>query len=421
MTWSGRAYVVAQELISRNSSNTNSSCLSQSRTTRFDAKVAITGSTPAVWTLDLNYGYVLYDKQDRHFKYNFDLPSPPVTLRDFDPYIPGRADRFMQGPSIESIASIDSSAAPEYTIPEQLFDLVYRIVSDYEANWRAANLSIEEDSIMQLGMGILGCFTLNFRARFVTGSSHFQYKEDGDWVRIKAGEMTRWPAWPMTRVVPTISLDSNVYVIFTDDITLASELVDDHYFWANDIDHLQLRLPPQSSLDATSPIQTVRGIGPLEKPKAPNTYIITSITKLQIFKKTREVTLCTPVESFIDGQNAPSRTAVRSMLNAIHGHTYPLRTRINLLPVELQDLILDHTTDTLADGDINRAWYAAVLGIGTPFKWESGGSLLTRLELTQTRMYNPDLPEQLVEFWGKYVGITYQPSIDAAKCIQMIR
>jgi hypothetical protein len=117
--------------------------------------------------VDLDNGHVLYDWDGHYLKHPFTLPNQhPIELRNFCPYVPGRPRRIAQEPYIDPNPKIDLAAALKDIVPEQLFVLVYRIVSDYDSNFRASNLICGDYDIMQFGMGIIACFTLNFGAKF---------------------------------------------------------------------------------------------------------------------------------------------------------------------------------------------------------------------------------------------------------------
>lgn len=206
-------------------------------------------------------------------------------------------------------------------------------------------------------------------------------------------KLLHWRAWPSPQIVPAIYLNG-VYFIFTERISDAMSLVNDHY--------VDVAFDPSKHIADTDFFSDTTWCC---NPTCNITYIVTSITHIQVYRKAQRSVKCTPVEPFFDGQNPPSEIAVRWMLNAIHGDAYPLTTRIHKLPLELQEMILDYASG----GEIDRAYYAGILGLGIPFEWKSGGMPLKRLKLSKNRKISETFHEQQIHFWNNFVGITYQP------------
>jgi hypothetical protein len=188
---------------------------------------------------------------------------------------------------------------------------------------------------------------------------------------IVVDEVPIWPCWPSPHLVSTISLDNHIYVILTDNIDKASDLVSEHYSAYKYIGSQEL-MNTISDLD----------VNVLSQQNAPCTYIITSISHVQIFKRTNASALYTPIKFLSNDKNPLWKVAMRRMLNAIHGHAYPLRTPMQNLPTELVDMLLDRTTDTPSRGSINCALHAAILGIGPSFSWQSRGLPLRPQNMT---------------------------------------
>ncbi|CAO2652379.1 Nn.00g006620.m01.CDS01 [Neocucurbitaria sp. VM-36] len=340
-------------------------------------KAALKGDTPLVWTIDFDQNRLFYDRDGMHLVYHFSLPDgKPIRLRHFRPYIP---IQLPIKPLMHSAAICSQLSAPPDTIPLQLFDFVYRIVSDYEFNWRINKFTTERYGLQQLANGLLSCFTLNFKAQKIppkntSGSSYFCK-------RPRKENLLRWRAWPSPPVVPTVSLE-DTHILFTERIEEAMVLVNEHFASVG-----LARLVLSNRLGATAQ------------------YVVTSIREIQYFRKTHQSASCTPVSSFFNGQDPPSRTGVQWMLSAIHGHAYPLRAPIHDLPVELQEIILDYATDGSV---IDRAVYASVLGIEVAFEWKEDTLPLRLCDLSKYRKLDESKSEHQVLFWDDYVGLSYQ-------------
>jgi hypothetical protein len=371
--------------------------------------VALTGDMPLVWTVDFDQDYILYDRDDQHRLYRFSMPEKcPLRFRQFQHYIP------MHLPihhSKQAAEICSPAAAPRDTVPNGLFNLVYRLVKDYEHNWRTSGFTIERDGLHHLAMGILSCFTLNFSVQKIASlNPHLNPRQ----ACVEPSNLLRWRVWPSPPVVSTVSFGAT-QVIFTERMDLATMHVNEHF--ASEVVG-----------DGLSGMWDV----PYEGPECYKVnYIVTSLKQIQYFTRTstckvardrplahmyvedpqhnyQDSMTCTPIESFLNGSRAPSKTGVRWMLNAIHGHAYPLHTRVHNLPVELQELILDYVYPSPANCMLHRAVFSSQLNIGIPFNFESMNRPIVRCDLVKRRALGRYEPEYHVWFWDVYVGLTYQ-------------
>ena len=329
---------------------------------------------PQVWTIDFDQDRIFLDRNDVHLVHYFRLPYGLTELctEDFVPYKP--IDLPLWTPKQLSLSW--TPICPD-VVPLQLFDLVYRLVSDYHNSWRTYGYSINSSSGLQkLGFGILSCFTLNFRAR-IDREHWTQY-------RSAPSNLLRWRTWPTPPIIPTILLGDTI-IILSLDLQNAARLVQDHYM----------------QVDCNHPTE------------ADKTYVVTSLHAIQIFMKSETKFVATHILPFLPEHGPPSQHAVVSLLNAIHGPWYPLATRIHKLPVELHDLILSYVTDC----DIDRAVYAALLGIGVPFSWTvTCGKEKLPLRLVgknNSRFHELLRPQRWLVFFDDYLGLMYQsPEIE---------
>lgn len=276
-------------------------------------------------------------------------------------------------------------------IPQQLFDLVYRLASDYERNWRETGLTIERDGLHQLATGLLSCFTLTFRVQKIDARAvHLApYIEQPN-----PSSLLRWRAWPSPPVVSIVSL-GYTQIIFTEDMCQAMTLVQEHFaseIMCQDDPHYLGRYYDQRKryqFDVTVH------------------YIVTSIREIQYFKMSQYDISATPAIPFFNGEDLPFKTGVRWMLNAIHGEHYPIRSSLYNLPLELQEMILDYASED-ETSLIGRAVYASLLGIGVPFRWTEDRVPLRSCELSKRRLLSSESAEHQVSIWSTYVGLSYQ-------------
>jgi hypothetical protein len=362
--------------------------------------VALVGDTPLVWTIDFDQNRIFYDRDGQHLLFEFSMPErTPIRLRDFQPYIP------MPLPSLrpkQVLAAGSEAAAPPDVVPNALFDLVYRLATDYEHNWRISNLTTERYGLHCLAMGILSCFTLNVSIQEIPTwlLRRYCYLERPD-----PSNMLRWRTWPSPQVISTVSL-GNTQIIFTERMDLAVSLVHDHF---NEM--ILRQLDQTSDFDYREAIQRAirRGMWWLTNEIH---YVVTSIREIQYITKTFEAgqprTTLTPVIPFFNGIDAPSKTGVRWLLNAIYAETYPLRTRIHNLPVEIQEIILNYARPPALYNILDRAVYAVRLDLGIPFDFNSPNHPVVLREFSKERELDSDGSEYQVLIWGTYVGMTYQ-------------
>lgn len=74
------------------------------------------------------------------------------------------------------------SWTPPDVIPQSLFELVYRLLSDYHPSWLTSNYSTDpENGFQQLGLGILTCLALDFEIKIteLTNSKNGNVHPDG--------------------------------------------------------------------------------------------------------------------------------------------------------------------------------------------------------------------------------------------------
>ncbi|KAH4612139.1 hypothetical protein HBI73_021320 [Parastagonospora nodorum] len=368
------------------------------------AQIALMGDMPLVWTVDFDQNRIFYDREGQHLMYEFSIPEKlPIRLRDFRPYIP------MQLPvaSTNYMSRISSmTAAPRDDVPEVLFDLVYRFASDYESNWRTSGLTIERYGVHSLAMGILSCFTMKFDMQKLSAppDKQFPYLARSDF-----SDLLRWRVWPSPQVVSTVSF-GETQIIFTERMDLAMSLVHEHF---NTIVTGQIF---GESKESHRRHRRVRCNSKIH-------YIVTSIREIQYFTKTLsigEVSMtCTPAITLFDGVNPPSETGVRWLLSAIYKQVYPPIHRVPQLPVELQEMILDYALPPRAYDSFFRAVFAARLGLGVSFNFQSQGRLIVLRPLGGAERMRRTESEYQLMFCGRYVGLTYQ--VDEGAMVQSCR
>jgi hypothetical protein len=365
--------------------------------------VALRGDTPLVWTVDLDRNLLFYDRDGQNLTYDFSVPEPgPLQLRHFRPYTCMMLSQYR---CKQSTMVCSSAAAPRDVVSESLYNLVYRMATDYEHNWRSSGLTVQRHGLHHLAMGILSCFTLNFEVRKVVGINLHLHPYMNS---VSANSLIRWRTWSSPQVVTTVCLGA-LQIIFTEWMDLATSLVHEHFASKvlNDLDRFRYgNSPLRHTTDSTEPSY---GYNPFHVKVH---YIVTSIREIQYFTKTYskgETTMtCAPIEPFFYDSGLPSKIGVRLLLNAIHQQTYPLHTHIHSLPIEIQELIIDYACPSQTHNMFERAVFAAKLSIGVPFSFTSQNHPIVLRDLKRGRELHPEEPEYHVLFWDTYAGLVYQ-------------
>ncbi|KAF2033994.1 hypothetical protein EK21DRAFT_57514, partial [Setomelanomma holmii] len=356
---------------------------------------------PLVWTVDFDQDRVFYDRYGQHLLYRFSMPEKyALRLRFFESYTP------LQLPVLESqqMATLKSlAAAPCEVVPEALVDLVHRLASDYEHNWRESGLHVQRYGLHPLAMGVLSCFTLNFRVQKICSNNlHLNpYRTRPD-----LNGLLKWRTWPSPQVVSTLSLGST-QIIITERMNLALSLVYEHFS-----DTILGGLTNQHNDHYEGEVQAMLPEMDCCQSYVKIHYIVTSIREIQYFELTwnfgQRHLKCTPKISFFDGSGPPSKQGVQWLLNAIHQETYPVTTPIHDLPLELQEMILDYACPARTYNIFDRTIFAAKLGIGVSFSFRSQTFPIRLCSLSDDREIDRHEPEYQLLFWDEYVGLTYQ-------------
>lgn len=279
---------------------------------------------------------------------------------------------------------------PENIVPNSMFEFVFRLVSDYYHDFHMSGCSIEYiQDFQSLAYGILSCFTINFEvdSRPVSKSAP-EIDLLGTWHHTSYGR--RWKKYCIPPIVPTVEL-GHVTVIFAQDMDHARGLCQLHF------EEDQGDIPEDPGLNQ-------------EK-----TYIVTSLTSVQLFKVSTRAWKETKVYGLLHPFDDPDPIGVSMFLNAIQSPYYPLTTRLHKIPVELQELILDFVSPL----EVGRAYYGAILDIGLPFRWTTSQKIPLKLLSRGRRLQNihDQYPLQPVVFFNEYLGLVYQQDQHGtAKC-----
>lgn len=262
--------------------------------------------------------------------------------------------------------------------------MVYRLATAYEHNWRVSGLTIEQDGLHHLAMGVLSCSILNLEVQKIVSMNLLL---NVYLICVNPKNFVRWRTRPSPHLIMTISLGVD-QIIFTERRDLATSMVHE-YFASLIIGGLQSSRYAQSDSGRELTDNSIDGEGRLISFPTKVYYVVTSIREIQCFTKLSskgETTMtCTPMEVFFSGTGAPSEIGLRWLLNSLHGSKCPLHKRIHDLPMEVQEMIINHAYPTLRYNIFNRAVFTAQTNIGLPFDFRQYGKPFRTCEFSDEK------------------------------------
>ena len=141
-----------------------------------------------------------------------------------------------------------------------------------------------------------------------------------------------------------------------------------------------------------------------EKPSDSVTYIVLSVRDVFLCRaslKGKHAPLYTKPEALLNGIEPPSKRALEFLLMVAPSES--LVSPVHNFPVEVQDMILRE----VSVGPVEAARIGCLFALGSAFRWESAGGVITRQEVLTTR--TADCPiESHIWFDGYHSGLAYK-------------
>lgn len=135
------------------------------------------------------------------------------------------------------------------------------------------------------------------------------------------------------------------------------------------------------------------------------TYLLLSVRYVMAFHvESTGVFSYTAPERFMDGHRYPPDCSISLLLEALWSSQQTTQTRLHKLPLEIQDIILSHTSE----GRIEAGRIGCALGLGTPFKWEEAdGDRIIRSAYRPAWSSEISPIESKIYFGDEFSGLSY--------------
>lgn len=314
----------------------------------------------SVWTFDLDKDLIFLTKQDQHFSAPLGLAGVRLRIQnDFESVSPPKQslpeDQTLPGPYWEP--ALDP-------IPRET-SFLGRVLRDFAYTWRhIIRRDMNTTTFMKLAYAIIWISRNEFTLLERMGFEHVS--QGGPYVRV-----IDLPSWdtPEAMLVP---VGSSCFVL-SQDIGEGLEMVRHH------------TASQPISGDSTAQIVT---------------YAIFTLRHIVLCKAFGDKLVWTRPEGlFHDGP--ASDTAINWILSTASIERPP--TKINFLPVEIQDRVLRHATSSL----VASAKLGCELGLGSPFSWVDRGVSIGISESKRHRGEASPVESQLI-FNGVKSGLSYK-------------
>lgn len=336
----------------------------------FDDRLHIHVAT--VWTFDIDDDTLRFDKKDKRRKIPLSaLRQRPIEISDFEhykpPVIPSFNSQSVLQPPYWHLRS-GGLASPSL---QRQKAFVSRMFKDFSYQWRHILQSRYNNSTFRrLARAVIRIATLDFRIIEVTS---WRQARDGFLVWIH--DLPKWEPY-----VDDIVRVGRTSVVLSQHLSHAVTLIREDF----------AKRSPSSSVQSASGAADVGSV-----------YLVLSVKDIVLYWISSESDKYTRPEPFLDGKNAPSSKAIELLLFATQ--TRVPTTAVQLLPLEIQDMILDK----VSDGPIESARVGCLLNFGSNFQWKSGQRLIERQDRHTGR--TPWTPvESQIWFGDCFSGIAYK-------------
>ncbi|KAF1959408.1 hypothetical protein CC80DRAFT_406620, partial [Byssothecium circinans] len=323
------------------------------------------GDFESLWTFDIDNDTLLHTNRYRRTQISLALlRDRPVTL----------ADMTYLGPPVPS--PVDPTAGltepywkPQVQVEPRIRAFAHRILCDFNHQWRhILRSNYNTITLRVLARAIIRLSTLRFDVHEETGSRH---GTGSNYVWI-----TRLPWWEPFQddIIPV----GDVYVVVCPSIQEGISMVQEH-----------------------SKSHTEGSLRQRER------YMVLSVKHIMLCRATGPDKLeYTAPEPLFNGNHSvgpPSVLALDYLLWATASCIPSISTPLQLLPIEIQDIILSYASA----GTVAAARIGCLLGIGSPFLWMDGPLRVCLMETCTIRPVGVPVESQA---WidDKSVGIVYR-------------
>ncbi|TVY39583.1 hypothetical protein LSUB1_G005822 [Lachnellula subtilissima] len=279
-----------------------------------------------VCTFNLDRDILYYSDESGHIQ----LPlarlrepgSEPVQRSEFIPF------EIVYPPQLDLAGFPPPYQKPLTPIPERRFAFSSRILSDFAHQWRhILRSSYAESTFRRLAKAVISIATNDFRVDEVFEKQHINFRSS--YVTIL--DVPFWEPY-----------ESHMFSMGGTTVVLHQDL------------QTALKLAKQTN-------KTGNAINAGDR-----IYLLLSVRHMLVchVDSTRTFLYTAPT-TFMDGLTLPSPSAIILLLQALSPSRVQPRPPIYILPLEIQDRILEH----VSEGPIEAARLGCVWGLGSPFTW----------------------------------------------------
>lgn len=321
------------------------------------------GTFSSVWTFDLDKDVVFLETKDQLKVAPLEIGRQRLlTLDDF-------TLRDLPQPPLEQTTLPGPYWEPEFDQCPRDKSFLGRVLRDFAYTWRhVLRRQMNRTTFMKLAYATLWISTMDFTILERTGFEHIT--EGGPYVRV-----ADLPSWEIPEA--TIAKAGSSWFVLAQDTEEGLDMVRRHVK-----DHSSLK-------DSTDNVVT---------------YAIITLRRLTLCKIEGNELMWTRSEALF-GDAPSSDDAIDMLLWATKTtrNTEPQPHRLHLLPIEIQDRILDQATTS----PVASAKLGCEFGLGSPFSWIDGGAKIGLEEAKRHRFESSPVESQIL-FSGVMSGLSYK-------------
>jgi hypothetical protein len=321
----------------------------------------------AIWIFDIEKNLIIH--HDNSYR-------SVAVLSEFFSGALHSMDQFeVVGPTVpvyEPISLLEATWDPELIVDERIQPVAHRLMTDFAYEWRhILRHNYNHHMLKKLARAVVSLANIQFTFT-TTIQSTFTYE---NFTIVAPGEAPKWQGYAAS-IVPY----GDGYLFLESDIIKGLEQVRNHH-----------RLnPPPSSL-------VVHKVN----------YIIFSVRHIMLCTTDQKEQLfyTQPIE-FLNGLNPPTSFALDTLLHGLSSlsPTKPVYTSLNTLPIEIQDMVLNHIWIP-----IERATIGCLIGIGSPFNWRDHGEEIELIDKIHPLARKKGMPDRTSLFLDQEkLGLGYR-------------
>lgn len=264
---------------------------------------------------------------------------------------------------------------PKVKVDERVRAFSHRLLRDFNHQWRhILRNEYSSKTLRILAKAVIRLATLDFDIYEETEERHYNPTGKPEYVWVM-----KLPAWEPFRSTADIVLIGKVHVVICMSLEEGLSKAREH----------------QKLTGHTCPSDCLE----------PN-YMILSVKRIMLCRITKDGTFeCTKPELLLNGDPEAEYLTERALDYLIWGSNTgikPVSTQLQLLPIEVQDIILDY----VSAGDVAARKIGCILGVGSPFSWKCGPLNINLQEVWRRRHIESPVESQLW-FNGHKIGLVY--------------